>query len=211
MVWIRILGTLVAFIYGCSTAFRRKTPLFYKIAFFGIASCTLGTCYYVLALWLRPGVVEGFHVGYFGYIGMFFFLFSSYYGAMNSIADGKEKKYRPYRLAACVLPVLLIGFAVMKIWQEGILENILLIIFLVPSAATIYFAGKHLIMPDVEMGIIATMRPYNAVIVALCITQMILLFGNTEGAWAWAAEAVNAVLVAASLPLARKGVRKWFI
>ena len=91
------------------------------------------------------------------------------------------------------------------------MENTLLIIFLVPSAATIYFAGKHLIMPDVEMGIIATMRPYNAVIVALCITQMILLFGNMEGAWAWAAEAVNAVLVAASLPLARKGVRKWFI
>ena len=48
---------------------------------FGMASCFLGSCYEALAQLLRPSAAEGFHVGYFGYIGLFFFLYSSYYGA----------------------------------------------------------------------------------------------------------------------------------
>lgn len=88
MIWLRLAGATAAFIFGLCTAFRPKTPLYYKIIFFGMASCFLGSCYEALAQLLRPSAAEGFHVGYFGYIGLFFFLYSSYYGAINSLADG---------------------------------------------------------------------------------------------------------------------------
>lgn len=100
MIWLRLAGATAAFIFGLCTAFRPKTPLYYKIIFFGMASCFLGSCYEALAQLLRPSAAEGFHVGYFGYIGLFFFLYSSYYGAINSLADGGGRDYRRYRLAA---------------------------------------------------------------------------------------------------------------
>lgn len=67
--------------FGLCTAFRPRSPLFYKIIFFGAASCFLGSCYEALALLLRPSVVQSFHIGWLGYVGLYFFLCSSYYGA----------------------------------------------------------------------------------------------------------------------------------
>lgn len=68
-------GRRPALVWGLCTAFRPRVPLYYKIVFFGMASCFLGSCYEALARLLEPSAAEGFHVGYFGYIGLFFFLY----------------------------------------------------------------------------------------------------------------------------------------
>ncbi len=93
-------GAAAALVWGLCTAFRPRVPLYYKIVFFGMASCFLGSCYEALARLLEPSAAEGFHVGYFGYIGLFFFLYSSYYGAINSLADGGGREFRRFRLIA---------------------------------------------------------------------------------------------------------------
>ena len=94
MIWLRLAGAFAALLFGLCTAFRPKTPLFYKIIFFGVASCFLGSCYEALASLLRPSAVQGFHVGWLGHVGLFFFLYSSYYGAFNSLADSGERDWR---------------------------------------------------------------------------------------------------------------------
>ncbi len=43
-------------------------------------------------------------MGILGYMGTYFFLLSSYYGAINRLADGGEARYRGYRLAAASGP-----------------------------------------------------------------------------------------------------------
>ena len=81
---------------------------------------------------------------------------------------------------------------------------------LVPVAATVYFAAKHLIMPDVEMGIIRVMRPYNGCVLAICLLQPLVLMGGGVPVLGIVACAATALATLASLPLARMGVGKWF-
>lgn len=74
-----------------------------------------------------------------------------------------------------------------------------------------YFAAKLLIMPDVELGIIAAMRPFNALVLVLCVVQAAEFCFAPGGAAGWALAACDGVLLALALPAARMGVRKWFI
>ena len=80
MIYI-FIGVLVAAVFGLCTAFRKRTPLFYKILFLSMVSCLIGTVYSMLYDFLWTQTYFGFHVGYFGFVGMFFFLYSAYYGA----------------------------------------------------------------------------------------------------------------------------------
>lgn len=211
MIWFKLIGVTIALVYGGLTAFQKKTPLYYKILFFGIASCFLGTGYYSLAYFLWPEVVEGFHVGYFGTIGMFFFLYSSYYGAINSLADGKESKYRSYRMLAGAITLISVVFALWRIWMLNASVPFLQTILVIPVGATLYFAIKHLFFPDVEMGIIDAMRPFNVIVCGLCIMQLLELSFVFQGTLGMIFSLINALLLAISLPIARKGVRRWFI
>ena len=83
--------------------------------------------------------------------------------------------------------------------------------FTFPAAMAAYFAGKLLIMPDVELGITAAMRPFNALVLLLCLVRVTEFCWDIGGAAGWTLAAVDALLLAAALPAARMGVRKWFI
>ena len=210
MIWFRLAGASFALLFGLCTAFRPKTPLFYKIIFFGAASCFLGSCYEALARYLRPSALQGFHVGWLGYVGLFFFLFSSYYGAINSLADSGDREFRKYRLAAggIAAAVLALGLtgALLR-WAQPVLPGL----FTLPAAMAAYFAAKLLIMPDVELGIIAAMRPFNALVLLLCTVQLAQFCWSPSGPAGYLLAAAEGLLLLAVLPVARTGVRKWFI
>lgn len=210
MSWLRFAGAAAALVFGLCTAFRPKTPLYYKIIFFGMASGFLGSCYEALAGFIEPSAAEGFHVGWLGHIGLFFFLYSSYYGAINSLADGGGKEFRAYRLAAGAGAALVCAVGLCGAWL-GPGQPVLAALFTFPAAVAAYFAGKLLIMPDVELGITAAMRPFNALVLLLCLVRVTEFCWGLGGAAGWALAAVDALLLAAALPAARMGVRKWFI
>lgn len=201
-------GALLAVLYGSCTAFRKKTPLFYKILFFAALTCLMGNIYTFLyeLLWPEDG---GFHVGYLGYLGMFFFLYSSYYGAIDSLADGKQPELRRFRaVAGIAAAVFLIGSGLL-IYTAG--KALWLYLLVIPMSFTLYFAIKHLVIPDVDMGIIKVMRPYNALIACLCVC-MAVRFLSASGSMAETAGSIGTgLLLAACLPVARNGVKKWFI
>ena len=211
MIWLKLAGAAAALIFGLCTAFRKGTPLYYKIVFFAMASCFLGTGYYALASFLYPELVQGFHVGYFGTIGMFFFLYSSYYGAINSLADGGEKRYHPHRLISGLLAGILGLLTLLRIWTVETGQPVLQTLVLIPAAATAYFAFKHLILPDVEMGIIDAMRGFNAMVFFLCVLQALEFSFAWKGAAGWIISLCSGLLLAFALPVARRGVRRWFI
>lgn len=210
MSWLRFAGAAAALVFGLCTAFRPKTPLYYKIIFFGMASGFLGSCYEALAGFIEPSAAEGFHVGWLGHIGLFFFLYSSYYGAINSLADGGGKEFRAYRLAAGAGAALVCAVGLCGAWL-GPGQPVLAAPFTFPAAMAAYFAGKLLIMPDVELGITAAMRPFNALVLLLCLVRVTEFCWDIGGAAGWTLAAVDALLLAAALPAARMGVRKWFI
>lgn len=211
MIGLKFFCTSAAVLYGVCTAFRKKMPLFYKIIFFAVVSYWMGLFYQILGEQILPAAVSGFHVGYLGYAGMFFFLLSSYYGAMDSLADGGEKTFRKYRMLAAVLPVLA---SVLHVWMfagKTMAVVLLDLLILIPAAGTAYYAGKHLLMPDVKMGIIRVMRIYNGDILGICMLCVLTPLLPRESSLYTAAECLESVLLAISLPLAHKGVMKWYI
>ena len=81
-----------------------------------------------------------------------------------------------------------------------------------PIAPTLYFSIKHLILPDVDLGIIRVMRPYNACVIVFCMVQVLLQAPACSGLDIRAAGSVlSSVLLMTLLPMAEMGVRKWFI
>jgi len=204
-----LIGALIAVGYGCCTVFRKKTPLFYRIIFFAMITCLMGCIYTMLYGFLWQGANSDFHVGYLAYVGMFFFLYSSYYGALDSLADGGSSEHRRFRMIAGATAGAFFAAAALQIcfFQKGFW----LLLLVIPASFTLYFSVKHLIIPDVEMGIIKVMRSYNAVVIALCICMMMRIL-STSGSMIETGSSVCAgILLALCMPVARKGVQKWFI
>lgn len=226
-------AALISTIFGLVQGTKRGIPLFFRIVTYGFACYAMGTLYDILrtalvssgalpALALKqlsaadPGAVmplvtgqAGFSIGLIGYAGAFFFLFSSYVGALDTLADGREPKLRPYRLGALAAPVLIVleGALLLPGARDAMAPMALA---LIPVAGTSYFAAKHLVLPDIEMGIIRVMRPYNACVLAICILQPVVLLAAAGGIMHAAACLTTAAAVLAALPLARIGVAKWF-
>ena len=204
-----LIGSLIASVYGACTCFRKKTPLFYKIVFFSTVTCLIGNIYTVLYNHLWQSAEVGFHIGYLGYVGMFFFLHSSYYGALDHLADGGQSEFTRFRVTAGVVAIaffigaaLLIYFGNKAYWMY---------IVVIPMSFTVYFAMKHLIIPDVDMGIIRVMRTYNALTIGLCVCMMLRILSTPGSTLETLSSICAGVLLAICLPAARNGVRKWFI
>ncbi len=204
-----LIGALIATVFGCFTTFRKKTPLFYKIIFFSMLTCLMGNIYTWLYNLLWQSSDDGFHIGYLGYIGMFFFLYSSYYGAINNLADGKQPQFRRFRVIAGIVAVTYFICSVLSMYFSD--KKFWLYIVVIPMSFTVYFAVKLLIIPDVEMGIIKIMRPYNALIIGLCVCMMFSILSVSDSILETVSGICTGILLALCLPVARNGVRKWFI
>ena len=204
-----LIGALAASVFGVCTVVKKKTPLFYKIIFFAFLTCLMGGIYTATFNWLWPQDQSGFHVGYLGYMGMFFFLYSSYYGAINTLADDGQREFKRFRFIAGVAATAFFIASVLTI--AFLHEGLWLLIIVIPMSFTLYFALKLLIIPDVEMGIIRVMRPYNALIISLCAFMMIRILAKTGSMLESIGSICSGLIIALCLPIARNGVRKWFI
>ena len=153
---------------------RRKQPLFLS-SFSRHGQLSAGEpCSRPAMHWSMAMEPEGFHVGILGYMGTYFFLLSSYYGAINRLADGGEARYRGYRLAAASGPHSGAGAACpLGADSGGRGLPYLCPLPCLPIALTLYFSIKHLILPDVDLGIIRVMRPYNACVIVFCMVQVL--------------------------------------
>ncbi len=206
---LELVGSLIATIYGGCTCFHKKVPLFYRILWYAGLTCLIGNIYTALYVFLWQSEDVSFHIGYLGYIGMFFFLFSSYYGALDSLVDGKQTEFRWFRRTAGFIAglflagsTLLMYFGNQEFWKY---------LVIVPMTFTMYFAVKHLIMPDIEMGYIRVLRTYNILIIALCICMMLRIVSVQDSVLENISSICIGILLAVYLPVARMGVRKWFI
>ena len=140
---------------------------------------------------------------------MFFFLYSSYYGAINSLADGKQPELRRFRRIAGFAAAAFFAASLWMMYSSG--KELWMCIVVIPMGFTLYFAMKLLIMPDVEMGIIRVMRLYNALVAGLCICMIARMLSVSGSMVETVSGACAGLLLACLLPVARNGVRKWFI
>ncbi len=211
MTMIQLAAALISVLYGGIACLRHRQPLFFKILLYGLISYFFGALFTACYSVVHGGGPVGFHVGYFGHIGAYFFLFSSYYGAIDHLADGGESKYRVLRIVSAIPAIVPIALLVWGIVNYGLSTMLPLLMLILPMTFTLYFAVKHLVFPDVEMGIIRVMRPYNGCVILFCIAELAGQFHYLPETVRTASAILSCLFLVLLLPLAEKGVRKWFI
>ena len=170
---------LAAGIWGAVISFGKRSALFLQIVACGLGCMALGNVF-ALSLQLTAGeetlrtISSGFHIGLLGYFGLFAFLFSASFGQIDGLGDDKSKELRKYRLIALAAPavtaVILIFMLITGInWQMQIVYGVLFL----PAILASYYNLKHLIIPDVEDGILAAIRKYNLLVLILTVLIMV--------------------------------------
>ncbi|MBP1587048.1 MAG: hypothetical protein ILO53_01435 [Clostridia bacterium] len=205
----------IGFIYGIVKFFKPGKAVYAQMITLAVGCAAFGRLYQVVRLLTGGDMFNGFQLGVFGVIGSLLFLFSANFGAMDSLADDKTKKFLKYRLISIAAPaaalILYIVFILLTDLPGSVkIASSLVTVFVMQAS---YFHLKHLIFPDVDLGIIKCLRPYNLLALIytfLCLAEMIVIgLGNEVGIMI-AGILIGAVVIGVIIS-AERGIKKWTI
>lgn len=209
------LCALFSFHLGLRLYFSKRAPRYVLMIVFGIGCAMLGRMFETLMLLTQHEIHSGFHVGLLGILGSFMFFMAANYGTMDMLVDDGSKGLMKYRLIALCAPVVILAIYVyyyvhVGFGAEAIVNGVLTLVIMLAS----YYHLKHLIIPDVEDGIIRHIRQYNLVALVyalLCMLEMIVDAFNILPVFRYIVDVAFCVVYALFIPVLYKGVKQWTI
>ena len=208
------LLSFVGFIYGIVTVIKTTKALYYIMIIASVGTTAFSRLYEAVHMWITEEYFDGFHIGIIGNIASFLFIFTANYGVMDSLGDDKSPRFRKYRLIALSADAVLLGLYIPILLSDASFTIKLCygLIFVMMMCSS-YYNLKHLILPDVDYGIIRCIKGYNFIM--LCYT---LLFALERIALVYDMDIVLyiasvgiAIASVLTIPVLRKGVLKWTI
>ena len=215
IVWINIYLFVCAcagLIYGLAVMFKKKQPLYFKLAIFPIASQAFSRAFYIVTLLCYGGLPATFNIGFLGFAAFFLFLYLQNVGTIDNLLDDEHKEYRKYKLLALIVPTIEMAIA-LWVFVRGdatISVRISFVVLAALAGLAGYFNVKHALEPDVEGGIIRTLRRFNI----LCLVLEILTFAEV-GLYSFGLtnpiiiQILLGILYIIYLPLLNKETKKW--
>ena len=204
----------VSFTYGVVRFFKKGKALYLQMIVGGLGCMMLGRAFQVVTLLTRGMLPEGFHIGTLGIVGGFLFFLSANYGQMDKLLDDGAVENRKYRLLGLLAPLTLLGIYsfvfLFRIETESIIVNAVMTAIIMFAS---YFNLKHFIFPDVEFGIIRSIRGYNLIallLAVLSVGEIILVLWSRMVPLLILYVAICVVSVAI-VPILEKGAKKWTI
>ena len=203
----------IGFVYGLYRFFRDESALYVRMIIFSVGCAMFGQLFETLQYLVNGQLGSGFHVGMLGTIGSFMFLFSANYGQMDSIVDDRSSKFRKTRIISLAAPVVIIAIWCVIAFTKGLDKTTIPLGFetLVIALAS-YFHLKHLIIKDVQFGLIKAIRGYNllALIYALlCMLEMLIESFNYPTFSIVIVYVLRCAVLLAFVPVLERGVKKW--
>ncbi len=159
----------VVFVIGARLYFRGGKPLYAKMIV-----CMLG-CRFLQGL-LETLLVRSnmdmntLSISGLGQLAQFLFLICANYGSMDSLCDDGSRAFLKYRLMAGIIPAIMVVVLFVtagKLTRTPFEMGVTMIFVVVPLIA-FYYHFKHLIIKDVEGGVIRRLRFYNLLGVINC-------------------------------------------
>ncbi len=201
-------------IYGLTATYRRKQPLYFRLMIFPIACQVCLRAFYIVTLLCYGELPDGFNIGFLGFAAFFLFLYLPNVGVIDHLLDENGSGYKKYRLLSLILPAAELALAVFTVLYDGFSLDvrISLAVLLLLAALAGYFNLKHLIMPDVEGGIVRALRSFNGLCIALellTLAEVWLYCASYRSPAIVAVQAVLGVLYVVFLPLLNKETKKW--
>ena len=207
-----MLCAAVGFVSGAYRWLRPKKPLYASMIVLGLGCVMLGRLFQCVWLWTGAGLTERFQIGVLGGAGAFSFFFSANFGQIDSLVDDGGERYRAFRLAAWAGPLgiaALYAVILLSPARAQLKAAFGFTAFLIALAS--YFHVKHLLIPDVDYGVVRCQRPYNALALgmgAASMLEMIALTRNMKTLFALAGAAL-CVLSLVLVPVLNRGVKRW--
>lgn len=209
---VMLVSSAVSFGIGVSKFFAKKIALFKILITASIGCFMLGKLYELVNLYADGSINEVFNVGMLATVGGLLFLFSASFSQMDGLVDDKSKALIKYRLISLIAPVMVLGIYLPILLSDlDIKIKITTLIIYLFIAQASYYNLKHLIIPDVSFGIIASIRTYSlAALLLELLTALQLLFDRLDNQVLFA---VTSILIAISYPCVLiamdRGSKKW--
>ncbi len=210
---ITCVCALIGFIYGAVNFFKPRKAVYAQMITLSVGCMAFGKLYQAVRLLTGGSILDEFQLGILGVIGSFAFLFSANYGAMDSLADDRSKNYAKYRIIPLVAPLVSLAVYVVFIYLSDMsrLEKIIGAIVTLFVSLSSYFNLKHLIFPDVDFGVINSLKTYNFMALIyglLCIAELIAMSRDSAPA-ALVIDVLMGIILIAIVPSVERGIRKW--
>lgn len=205
----------IGFIYGAMKFFKPREAVYAQMIALAVGCAAFGRLYQVVRLLTVGDMFNGFQLGVFGVIGSLLFLFSANFGAMDSLADDRSVKFLKYRLISLAAPVAALVLYILFVLLTDLpgsvkIASALVTVFVMQAS---YFHLKHLIIPDVDLGIIKCLRQYNLLALIytfLCMAEIVVIGLKTEIGILIVEALIGAVLIGVVIS-AERGIKKWTI
>ena len=203
---------VLGFLFGARYLKTRK-GLYASMIVYGVLCIAVGRLFQCALLLTGGSLTERFQLGSLGVMGAFSFFFSANYGQIDSLVDGGEQEFAKYRIIAYVEPLCVVAMVIPVVLSPtGLSFRIASVFVSMIIGATSYFHLKHLLIPDVDYGVVRCLRGYNALAIGLSMLSMlelialawkldILLYGSGVGLCA---------VTLALVPVMNRGVKKWW-
>ena len=192
---------------------KKRLPMYFMFILFAIMSAFLSRIYYFVSIAFYGSVPEVFNLGFIGYAAMFLYMFFANYGQIDCLVDDRETLRPRYRIIPMIIPVIEFIFAVFSLifGTVNITVRISFVVISVAAGFAGYLNVKHLIVPDIDLGIVKSIRGYNLIAFLIGIFSIaeigLSLFGITDIIIYF--QIILGVLYAAAIPVLNREVKKW--
>ena len=207
------LCAFVGFVYGFIKFFKPKKAGYAQMITLAVGSVAFGRLYQVVRLLTGGEIVDRFQLGILGIIGSLLFLFSANFGLMDSIVDDGSKQFLKYRFIPLAAPAVCAALYFIFICFADVsgfakITGAFITIFVMLAS---YYHLKHLIIPDVDFGIINCLKAYNLLALLysfFCVAEMIAVSRGLEIITAIVGVIMGGLLIATVFSVER-GIKKW--
>ncbi len=211
-----LLCSCSGLIFGLHGRFGgKKSPGYFYFVLSAILSTVLSRLYYVITIALYGGLPQTFNLGFLGYAAALLFICMANYGSIDKLADDRRTLPMRYRIIPVIVPVIELAAAILAVIYSGISMSIRLffLLFSVIAGFAGYINVKHLIIPDVDFGIVKSIRGYNLIaflVGLLSIAEIGFSVYGYNRAIIFV-QIVLGVFYAALVPVLSREVKKWTI
>ncbi len=211
--WI-LVCSLIGSVYGFCQFFRPKKAVYLQLITSGVGCILFARLFQFIHLAAKGDIRDGFNIGMIGVIASFLFFLTANYGQIDGLVDDRSKAFRSTRIRALIVPAaILIIYAVFFFLVDSTELRIVVGVVTFIIMLCTYYNYKHVIIFDVELGIVRPLKKYNALVIAYAVFSMVEFIGLYAHIMPLYIVACAGIGIAAILllPVLKGGVDKWTV